>query len=108
MESLNIRNEWMKEPWIAKYIKFNPLGSLQYTIKQKCDKYNIPYIESPKQYQSSRICSNCGHIKGNFTRHIYYCPKCGIHIDRDLNAALNLEHLAYTSDFVNNDIILEA
>ncbi|MBR0203465.1 MAG: transposase, partial [Synergistaceae bacterium] len=44
----------------------------------------------------SKTCSNCGHVKKDLklSERIYKCPECGEIIDRDFNAALNLERLA--------------
>ena len=46
-------------------------------------------------YPSSKICSNCGWEKEDLTLsdRIFKCEKCGIEIDRDLNAALNIERV---------------
>jgi putative transposase len=38
---------------------------------------------------TSKICSKCGNIRNDLTLwdRMYTCPKCGLNIDRDLNAA---------------------
>lgn len=43
-------------------------------------------------YPSSKTCSNCGNIKKDLTLkdRTYQCEACGIKIDRDYNASLNL------------------
>ena len=45
-----------------------------------------------KFYPSSKICSSCGNIKDNLTlkNRVYICNECGLKIDRDYNASLNL------------------
>lgn len=47
-------------------------------------------------YPSSKTCSACGHIMDKLPLHIreWACPACGVHHDRDGNAAQNLEALA--------------
>jgi len=47
-------------------------------------------------YPSSKTCSNCGELKKNLTLEdrIYECDSCGFEIDRDLNAAINLNNYA--------------
>lgn len=56
----------------------------------------IKVIYADSQYPSSQICSNCGHIhKLNVATKNYRCSECGMVIDRDLNAAINLSNLAY-------------
>ena len=41
---------------------------------------------------SSKTCSCCGYIKKDLKLkdRVYICPNCGLEIDRDLNASLNL------------------
>lgn len=56
----------------------------------------IKVIYADSQYPSSQICSNCGHRqKLNVNTKYYRCPECGMIMDRDLNAAINLSKLAY-------------
>lgn len=47
-------------------------------------------------YPSTKTCSNCGCINKNIQLkdRIYECPECGFVIDRDFNAAINLERAA--------------
>ena len=46
-----------------------------------------------KWFPSSKTCSNCGYKKEDLklSERIYYCEVCGHKIDRDLNAAINIE-----------------
>jgi IS605 OrfB family transposase len=46
-------------------------------------------------YPSTKRCSRCGHIQEemDLSIRVYTCDYCGLTIDRDLNAALNLERL---------------
>ena len=43
-------------------------------------------------YPSSKLCSGCGHKKDelNLSERVYICEACGLDIDRDYNASLNL------------------
>jgi len=49
-------------------------------------------------FPSTKMCSCCGHIKEgmDLSERVYLCgnPLCGLVIERDLNAALNLRELA--------------
>ncbi|MGO8951274.1 MAG: RNA-guided endonuclease InsQ/TnpB family protein [Ktedonobacterales bacterium] len=48
---------------------------------------------------SSKRCSGCGWIDVNLTLsdRVYHCDQCGLVLDRDLNAAINLAQLAGSS-----------
>ena len=81
---------------IAKNIHHASFKRCIVVMKYKADKYGIPFIQAPKDYPSTQICSSCGNIQEmNLNQKTYKCEKCGLVIDRDINAALNLEHLAY-------------
>jgi putative transposase len=69
----------------ANYFKF--LEMLMYKAKL----YGKQVIKvSPKN--TSKKCSRCGYINQKLTldNRIFKCPKCGLEIDRDYNAALNI------------------
>jgi putative transposase len=61
----------------------------------KCQWYGCQVILADRFYPSSKRCSQCGHIrvKMDLSERVYICEYCGLMIDRDLNAAINLEHL---------------
>ena len=54
----------------------------------KCNNY----MKVDRYYPSSKTCSNCGSIKEDLSLsdRVYKCSVCGAHMDRDLNASLNL------------------
>jgi len=43
-------------------------------------------------YPSSKTRSRCGHRRASLSlsERVYQCPTCGVEIDRNLNAAINL------------------
>ena len=47
-------------------------------------------------YPSSKTCSGCGAVKTKLalSERTYTCDTCGLVLDRDVNAALNLAALA--------------
>lgn len=71
------------------------LRTVRNIITNTVSSNNIPVIIAPRNYKSSQICSVCGHVYNIGKNNIYKCPNCGVIIDRDLNAAYNLENLAY-------------
>ena len=53
---------------------------------------------------SSKRCSSCGWVDADLTLadRVYHCEQCGLVLDRDLNAAINLSKLAGSfSDSLN-------
>ncbi|WP_305065043.1 transposase [Methanococcoides sp.] len=52
------------------------------------------YVELVNPYNTSQKCSICGNIvpKGLSIR-VHKCPKCGIELDRDVNAAINIQNI---------------
>lgn len=64
-------------------------------IRQQLSYKAIVCIVADKWYPSTQLCSNCGGRKKlTLTTRVYSCPHCGIQIDRDLNAAINLAKYA--------------
>jgi putative transposase len=50
-------------------------------------------IVAPRSFPSTRLCSRCGHLNGKMplSQRVLRCEACGLEMDRDLNAALNLK-----------------
>ena len=91
METLDIKS-MMKNKYLAKYIQQQKLYEFKTLLKYKCNKYGIKFIEVDRWYPSSKTCSECGYIKSKLSlkEREFICEDCGIVIDRDLNAAINL------------------
>ncbi len=64
------------------------LGMLEYKLADR-GKY---FVRVDKWYPSSQICSHCGKKKKlSLDQRVYRC-ECGLTIDRDLNAAINIKN----------------
>ncbi|MDF1539816.1 MAG: zinc ribbon domain-containing protein, partial [Candidatus Thorarchaeota archaeon] len=63
-----------------------------YNERYKCQWYGSELIVVSRTFPSSKRCSRCGHNKTelSLSERDYHCNQCGLRIDRDLNAALNL------------------
>lgn len=90
MEGLNVRGI-MKNHHLSKAIQEQNFHKFIIYMKYKCDWNGIEFIQVDRFYPSSKTCSNCGNIKSDLklSDRIYKC-ECGLEIDRDFNAALNL------------------
>lgn len=91
IEDLNISG-MMKNRHLAKAIAEQNLYYFKQKLQQKCKQYGIELRIADRFYASSKICSCCGNIKQDLklSDRIYACPYCGLKIDRDLNASINL------------------
>ena len=91
METLNVRG-MMKNRHLAQAIAAQKFYEFKRQMQYKCEAYGIELIEADRFYPSSKTCSHCGHIKHDLKLkdRVYICPECGLVIDRDLNAAINL------------------
>ncbi len=90
MEDLNIRG-MMKNKHLSKEIQNQCWFEFKRQIKYKSERLGILFVEVDRFYPSSKQCSKCGYIKKDLklSDRIYSCS-CGLNIDRDLNASINL------------------
>ncbi len=90
MEDLNVSG-MMKNRYLSKALANQKLYEFICQMKYKCKKYGIEFIQVDRFYPSSKTCSSCGMIKKDLklSDRVYKC-ECGLEIDRDLNASINL------------------
>ena len=91
MEDLNVKG-MMKNKHLAEAVAKQKFYEFKRQIQYKAELYGIKVVEAGRFYASSKTCSHCGHIKKDLklSDRTYTCPVCGIKLDRDLNAAINL------------------
>ena len=91
IEDLAVKN-MMKNRYLAKSIAEQKWYEFRRILTYKCSMNNIKLHTVSCFYPSSKTCSKCGYIKKDLKLkdRIYVCPECGLTIDRDLNAAINL------------------
>jgi putative transposase len=72
------------------------LAELRRLLRYKCLWNGSTLLEADSFYPSSKTCSACGVVKATLplAERVFTCAVCGLVIDRDLNAALNLAALA--------------
>jgi len=95
IETLKMTN-LLKNKKLAKALSDSALGGFLQKLKTKAEAAGIPVVEADQFYASSQTCSQCGQKKDDFTlsERTYHCNPCGLSIDRDVNAAINLRTLA--------------
>ena len=92
IEDLNIKG-MLKNRHLSKAIKDQGFYEFRRILEYKCKLKGIELVIADRFYPSSKTCSKCGNINKNLklSDRIYKC-KCGLSIDRDLNASINLSN----------------
>jgi putative transposase len=82
----------MKSHRLARAIQDVGFYEFRRQLEYKCQWYGSQLSIAPRTFSSSKLCSECGHWKRELSlaEREYVCEQCGLKIDRDLNAALNL------------------
>ncbi len=90
IEDLNVSG-MMKNRHLAKAVAEQKFYEFRTKLTSKANQNNIEVRVVSKWYPSSKTCSCCGSIKKDLklSDRVYKCS-CGISIDRDLNASINL------------------
>ena len=72
------------------------LGDLFRQLDYKTGWYGSRIVKAARWFPSSKLCSRCGVVKAklHLSERTYQCDSCGLTIDRDLNAAVNLARYA--------------
>ena len=91
MEDLNVSG-MMKNKHLAEKIAEQKFYEFKRQMKYKCQFNKIEFFEADRWYPSSKTCSRCGGIKKDLklSDRTYTCNVCGLVIDRDKNASINL------------------
>ena len=92
IENLKVSN-MMKNKHLSKAIQEQNFYAIRTKLINKCKERNIELRLVDTFYPSSKTCSCCGEIKKDLKLNdrIYKCCNCGLEIDRDYNASINLE-----------------
>ena len=91
IENLNVSG-MMKNRHLSRAIAECEFYYFRALLERKCREYAIQLRIADRFYASSKTCSRCGNIKRDLKLkdRVYECTECGLVIDRDYNAALNL------------------
>ena len=92
IEDLAVSN-MMKNKHLSKAISSQKFFEFKTKLMSKCKQNNIELRIVDRFYPSSKTCSQCGEIKKDLklSDRVYKCS-CGLVIDRDLNASINLRN----------------
>ncbi len=92
IEDLNVKG-MMKNRKLSRAIADVGWGELRRQLEYKSSWYGTQLIVAPRFFPSSRLCSGCWNKKIDLalSDRTYRCDHCGLIINRDENAALNLK-----------------
>ena len=91
IEDLNVSG-MMKNRHLSRAISECEFWYFRELLERKCAVYGIQLRIADRFYASSKTCCRCGHVKKDLklSDRVYVCEQCGLVMDRDMNAAINL------------------
>jgi putative transposase len=92
VEGLNVAG-MVKNHNLARHIADAAFGEIFRELEYKAAWYGRTYLELDRFFPSSKLCSSCGHLLEELPLSVreWDCPACGVHHDRDINAATNIK-----------------
>ena len=91
IEDLNIKG-MMKNRHLSKAVQQQKFYTFRIKLTNKCKQNDIELRVVDRWYPSSKLCSSCGNLKKDLklSDRTYVCKECGLVMDRDLQASINL------------------
>lgn len=98
IEDLNVAG-MLKNRRLSRALSDASLSEFHRQLEYKAEWYGATLVKADRFFPSSKRCSRCGHVKErlDLSERVYRCERCGLVMDRDLNAACNLKTLAPSS-----------
>ena len=94
LEDLNVKG-MVRNHRLARHILDVSFGEIRRQFEYKAAN-EVRYV--PRFFPSSKRCSKCGYEHDMpLNQRRFICPQCGLDIDRDLNAAINIRTFAVSS-----------
>lgn len=95
LEDLNVKG-MEQNHHLAKAISDAAWGEFVRELTYKSEWYGKNIVFIGRYEPSSKLCHNCGYInrKLKISDREWVCPVCGEHLDRDVNAAINIKRIA--------------
>lgn len=77
---------------LARHVFDAAFGEFRTQLEYKTAWYGTELVIADRWFASSKTCSGCGELKPDLTLsdRTYACASCGLALDRDINAAVNL------------------
>ena len=92
-----------KNHHLAKAVSDAAFGEFRRQLEYKTARTGAALHVVDRWYPSSKTCSKCGAVKAKLSlaERVYRCDGCGLVIDRDLNAAINIKVAGSAPETVN-------
>jgi len=88
---------------LAKAVSDAAFGEFRRQLEYKTARTGARLHVVDRWYPSSKTCSKCGRVKAKLSlaERVYKCDGCGLVIDRDLNAAVNIRVAGSAPETIN-------
>ncbi len=95
VEDLNVAG-MLKNRRLARHVADASFAEIRRQLACKTQRHGGRLIVADRWFASSKTCSGCGAVKARLalSERTYACTGCGVVLDRDVNAAVNLARLA--------------
>ena len=91
VETLNVSG-MLRNRRLAKFLSDAGLAGFLRKLEYKCRWQGVQLEKADRWLPSTRTCSECGAVRPNMdlSERTFVCHACGVMVERDLNAAVNL------------------
>ena len=102
IEDLNVSG-MTKNHHLSKSVMDASFGEFRRQLEYKTERTGARLHVIDRWYPSSKTCSGCGRVKAklSLSERTYRCESCGLVMDRDLNAAINIKVAGSAPETVN-------
>lgn len=102
IEDLNVAG-MVKNHRLAKAVSDAAFAEFRRQLEYKTAKTGAMLHVVDRWFASSKTCSKCGRVKAklSLSERVYTCDGCGLVMDRDLNAAINIEVAGSAPETIN-------
>ena len=102
IEDLNVAG-MVRNHRLAKAVSDAAFGEFRRQLEYKTARTGAALRVIDRWYPSSKTCSKCGRVKAklSLSERVYRCDACGLSIDRDLNAAVNIKVAGSAPETIN-------
>ena len=102
IEDLNVAG-MVKNRRLARSVSDASLGEFRRQLEYKTARTGAALRVIDRWYPSSKTCSTCGAVKAklSLSERVFHCDACGLSMDRDLNAAVNIKVAGSAPETVN-------